>query len=128
MDVAPKGSGSRDRLRVLFVCSLNQWRSPTAEALYRSDPRLVVWSAGIRSNARRRIGAADLKWANVVFVMEVDHRRWIQERFGGLGLPPIRVLEVSNTLGFMDNELQRVLRLAIDPEIDALTGPGGPPA
>ena len=78
--------------RVLFVCSLNQWRSPTAEALYRSDPRLEVRSAGIRSNARRRIGAADLKWANVVYVMEVDHRRWIQERFGGLGLPPIRVL------------------------------------
>jgi predicted protein tyrosine phosphatase len=118
----------RGRLRVLFVCSLNQWRSPTAEALYRGDPRLEVRSAGIRSNARRRIGTGDLGWANVVFVMEVDHKRWIQERFGDLGLPPIRVLEISNNLGYMDTELQRVLRLAIDPEIDALTGPGAPPA
>jgi predicted protein tyrosine phosphatase len=128
MAVATKRPDPQGRLRVLFVCSLNQWRSPTAEALYRGDPRLEVRSAGIRSNARRRIGAGDLRWANVVFVMEVDHKRWIQERFGDLGLPPIRVLEISNNLGYMDTELQRVLRLAIDPEIDALTGPGAPPA
>ena len=128
MAVATKRPDPQGRLRVLFVCSLNQWRSPTAEALYRGDPRLEVRSAGIRSNARRRIGTGDLGWANVVFVMEVDHKRWIQERFGDLGLPPIRVLEISNNLGYMDTELQRVLRLAIDPEIDALTGPGTPPA
>lgn len=31
-----------DRLKVLFVCSRNQWRSPTAEAMYRDDSRLSV--------------------------------------------------------------------------------------
>ena len=64
----------------------------------------------------------------MVFVMEVDQKRWIQEHFGDLGLPPIRVLEITNNLGYMDTELQRALRLAIDPEIDALTGTGAPPA
>ncbi|MBL9174848.1 MAG: hypothetical protein JNL10_15025, partial [Verrucomicrobiales bacterium] len=58
------------RLRVLFVCSMNQWRSPTAEALYRNDARLEVRSAGVRIGARRRITQEDLEWADWIFVME----------------------------------------------------------
>ncbi|MFL6679430.1 MAG: hypothetical protein ACJ8IK_13895 [Burkholderiaceae bacterium] len=36
----PAGTVSRDRarLRVLFVCSLNRWRSPTAEQVWRRHP------------------------------------------------------------------------------------------
>jgi predicted protein tyrosine phosphatase len=58
------------RLRILFVCALNKWRSPTAEALYRSDPRLEVRSAGVRSNAKHRISVADIEWA--VFPSPLD--------------------------------------------------------
>jgi len=31
-------------INVLFVCSKNQWRSPTAEAIYRRDERVSVRS------------------------------------------------------------------------------------
>jgi predicted protein tyrosine phosphatase len=110
----------KTQLRILFVCALNQWRSPTAEALYRSDPRLEVRSAGVRANARRRISAADVQWANVIFVMDSEQKHWIQERFREVQLPSIQVLDIPGSLEYMDPELQRLLRLALDPEIDAL--------
>jgi predicted protein tyrosine phosphatase len=108
------------RKHVLFVCALNQWRSPTAEALYRNDPRLEVRSAGIRANATRRVSKRDLAWAEVIMVMEREHKKWIQEHFRDEQLPPIVNLNVTVGLGFMNPELQRILRSAIDPEIEAL--------
>jgi len=105
---------------VLFVCALNQWRSPTAEHIYRDDARLQVRSAGVRAEARRRVSAADLDWADVVFVMDRDQKRWIREQFRSLELPDIRILDVPDEFEYMDPRLQAALRAAIDPEIDAL--------
>ena len=108
------------RKHVLFVCASNQWRSPTAEALYRDHPQLEVRSAGIRLNARRRIGAGDIKWSNMIFVMEREHKKWIQDHFRDEALPPIEILDIPDDFGFMDSELQTLLRLAIDPELEVL--------
>src|SRR5436190_1678904 len=106
------------RLRVLFVCSLNQWRSPTAETIYRNDPRLQVRSAGVRRDAQRHISAADVSWAQVIFVMDREQQAWIRERFIDLSLPSIRVLDIPDSLIYMDPELQRRLREAIEPELE----------
>jgi len=109
-----------NRLRVLFVCALNKWRSPTAEAIYRNDPRLEVRSAGVRHDAQRRISAEDLQWADVIFVMDRHQKARIREQFRDLDLPPIEILDIPDSLVCMDLELQRLLRQAIDPEITAL--------
>jgi len=111
---------SSGRLNVLFVCALNQWRSPTAEHLYRNDPRLSVRSAGIRTSAKRRVSEADLTWAHAVLVMEREQKHWIEERFEALDLPPIINLEVTDAYEYMDPRLQDALRKSIDPEIDVL--------
>jgi predicted protein tyrosine phosphatase len=81
---------------------------------------LEARSAGIRANATRRISKRDLAWADVIMVMEREHKKWIQEHFRDAQLPPIVDLDVTVGLGFMDPELQRILRSAIDPEIEAL--------
>ncbi len=104
------------RLRVLFVCAMNKQRSATAERLFRDDPRLEVRSAGVRSEALRRVGEKDLRWADVVFAMEREHKQWIAERFAGLELPPIDVLDIPDDYEFMDPELQRLLRAMLEPE------------
>jgi predicted protein tyrosine phosphatase len=117
---ATRGRAVKPRFRILFVCALNKWRSPTAEALYRSDSRLEVRSAGVRSSAKHVLSVADIKWADVIFVMDREQKAWIQERFRHLPLPGIKVLDIPGTLVYMDPELQRLLRLAIDPELDAL--------
>jgi predicted protein tyrosine phosphatase len=101
---------------------MNQWRSPTAEQLYRTDPRLEVRSAGVRPEARRQVSARDLEWADVVFVMEQEQRSWIRRQFRDQDLPRIEVLDVLEDYPFMDPRLQEALRSVITPEIEAILG------
>jgi predicted protein tyrosine phosphatase len=99
---------------------MNKQRSVTAEQLYRNDARLEVRSAGVRSDANRRISEEDLRWADVIFVMEREHKVWITTRFEGLITPPIEVLDIPDDYECMDPHLQEILRLMLDPEIDAI--------
>ena len=108
------------RLKILFVCAMNKQRSATAETLYRNDARLDVRSAGVRAGANRRVSEADLKWADVIFVMENDHKLWIQTRFEALAFPPIDVLGIPDEFEYMDPALQEMLRAMLDPEIGHL--------
>ncbi len=104
---------------VLFVCALNKRRSVTAERIYRDDPRVEVRSAGVRSEAPRRVSEKDLRWADVVFAMERQQRSRILEEFAAAELPPIDVLDIPDDFECMDLDLQQVLRAMLDPEIDA---------
>ena len=108
------------RLKVLFICAMNKQRSATAEQMYRQDPRLEARSAGVRSGANRRVSEADLRWADVVFAMEQEHKLWLTTRFEGLDLPRIDVLEIPDDFEYMDANLQEMLRLMLDPEFDHL--------
>ena len=101
---------------------MNKQRSVTAERLYCRDPRLEVRSAGVRSEALRRVSEGDLQWADVVFVMEREHKQWIATRFEGLDLPPIEVLDIPDDYECMDPQLQEILRMTLDPEFDARVG------
>jgi hypothetical protein len=38
-----------------FICSRNQWRSPTAEQVFRRYPSLAVLSAGTSRNAKKSL-------------------------------------------------------------------------
>jgi predicted protein tyrosine phosphatase len=72
------------RERILFVCTANRDRSPTAEDLYTRDPRYEVRSAGVASFAVTPLDAELLRWADRVFVMceRLDqHQTQIRLRF-----------------------------------------------
>ena len=100
-----------DRLHVLFVCSRNAWRSPTAERVWRDGPRLAVRSAGTSPRARRTVSARDLAWADLVLVMESRHRERLLQRFGDAARrADVRVLGIEDDYGFMDPELVERLR------------------
>jgi len=116
-------TGMNPRLRILFICAMNLKRSPTAERLYCNDARLEVRSAGVRPAAKRRVSENDLRWADIVFVMEREHKRWLREQFAGLELPRIEVLDIPDEYEYMDSNLQEILRLTLDPEINALMRP-----
>lgn len=102
------------RRNVLFVCSRNQWRSPTAEQLFRRHPALALRSAGTSLAARRRAGIDDLRWADVVLVMESKHATRRRTDFGQwLGDVPIHVLQASDEYRSMDPERVEILRAAV---------------
>lgn len=105
-----------DRLKVLFVCSKNQWRSPTAEKVYCRDERVSVRSRGTARSAVRTITAADLHWADLVLVMEEKHRNRIRAEFPQASRrSQIHVLDVPDDYQFMDDELVELIRSATDP-------------
>lgn len=102
------------RRKVLFVCSKNQWRSPTAEAIWRKHPALAVRSGGTSSAARHRVSLEDLCWADVVLVMEQKHKSRLLADFpGALRHTPVHVLDVPDEYRYMDPELVELLEAAV---------------
>ena len=55
---------------VLFVCSGNRDRSPTAEQLFQDVPGWDVKSAGTWPDAETKVTKEMLDWADRIFVME----------------------------------------------------------
>ncbi|MBY5333224.1 hypothetical protein HFO99_04565 [Rhizobium leguminosarum] len=59
---------------VLFVCSQNKLRSPTAEQVFANWPDIEVSSAGTNKDAENSLSTELFEWADIVFVMEKAHR------------------------------------------------------
>lgn len=103
-------------MKVLFVCTQNLLRSPTAEALYRSRPELEVRSAGIAPDARVPVTEELLQWAEIVFVMEERHRLYLQCNFPALARAKrIVCLNVPDVFYYMDAELVLILTEKLRP-------------
>lgn len=99
---------------LLFVCSRNQWRSPTAEAIWRRRPGFSVRSAGTSPNARRHIGPADIRWADIIFVMERKHLNRLQAEYSRLlEYKRIHALDIPDDYRYMDPELVDILEDAV---------------
>jgi predicted protein tyrosine phosphatase len=78
------------RQRILFVCTANVDRSPTAEDLYARDPRYDVRSAGTAVYATQTLSRELLLWADKVFVMNErhdQHRTLVRMRFPDVQRP-----------------------------------------
>lgn len=98
------------RLNVLFVCSRNKWRSPTAERIFRNDPRLAVRSCGLSKQAVRTISTSDVDWADIILVMESDHRARLQQSFRSqLTDQIVDCLDIPDDYQFMAPELVELL-------------------
>lgn len=105
-----------DRQNVLFICSRNQWRSPTAEQVFRRHRLLSVRSAGTSPNARRTVSAADIGWASVILVMEEKHKSRLKAEFGRiLERRAIHVLDIPDDYKYMDPELVELLEQSVAP-------------
>jgi predicted protein tyrosine phosphatase len=110
----PPTAADSTKLKVLFICSRNQWRSPTAEKVWRSHPRLSVRSAGTSSNARRHVSPEDIAWADVVFVMEEKHKSRLVAAYARLlEHKPIHVLDIPDEYKYMDPELVEELQRSV---------------
>lgn len=95
--------------RVLFICTGNIDRSPTAEALLKRKEDFEVQSAGTSILAPKRISKGLLDWADVILAMEERHRAAV------LALNPqagnkIVVLNVPDVYRRDDPELIEILK------------------
>lgn len=94
-----------ERPNILVVCGRNKKRSRTAEYIFKNDNRFNIRSAGLSRSSDRKISVNDLNWADLVFVMEQDHRARIWELYKHVDLPSIIVLDIEDDYEFMDEEL-----------------------
>ena len=106
-------------LNVLFVCSRNQWRSPTAETVFRHHDGLRVRSGGTSPNARHRVSVRDVAWADVIFVMEPKHKqRLMAEHRRVIGGKPLHVLDIPDDYRYMDPELVELVCASVSALLD----------
>lgn len=107
------------KTKVLFICSRNQWRSPTAEALFKDHPRYTARSAGTEKGARIKVTAGHLGWADVLFCMERKHADRLRERFPEeLAGKPLITLHISDEFQRDDPALIELLRGALEEHLE----------
>jgi predicted protein tyrosine phosphatase len=67
--------------RTLFICAKNKLRSPTAEHVFASYPDVETDSAGVNHDAEVPVSAEQLRWADVIVVMETRHQAKLRRGF-----------------------------------------------
>ncbi len=99
---------------VLFLCSRNRLRSPTAEHVFSNDGRIEVASAGLDHDADTACSPELLEWADIVFVMEKDHRAKLSRRFKPyLKHAKVICLDIPDKFAFMQPELVELLKARV---------------
>ena len=99
---------------VLFICSQNRLRSPTAEQVFADWPGIETASAGLNHGADNPVTPELLEWADLIFVMERTHRSKFSAHFKQyLGNKRIVCLEIPDNYEFMDPALVRLLKTRV---------------
>ena len=102
--------------KVLFVCSQNRLRSPTAEQVFSQRRDIEVDSAGTNNDADNPLTPELVEWADIIFVMEKTHRNKLQQRFRRyLKKARIICLDIPDEFEFMDPALVRLLEAKAGP-------------
>jgi predicted protein tyrosine phosphatase len=105
---------------VLFVCSQNRLRSPTAEQVFSERRVRVVACAGPNNHAENPLTRELVEWAQVIFVMEKTHRAKLQKRFrGSLKDKRVICLDIPDNYAFMDPALVELLEAKVSRHLPA---------
>jgi predicted protein tyrosine phosphatase len=98
---------------LLFICSKNQWRSPTAELLFKNHPLHQARSAGTSDKARIKVSQKLIDWAEVIFVMERRHIELIKQCYN-CNNQQLVVLGIEDNYQFGDPELVEILKISLN--------------
>ena len=97
--------------KVLFVCSHNKLRSPTAEAVFAGMPGIEVDSGGLNPEAEVPLSEDQVEWADLILVMETGHRKRLNRMFGHLlAKKKLAVLDIPDDYDFMEPALVEQLK------------------
>ncbi|MFD2053971.1 low molecular weight protein tyrosine phosphatase family protein [Mesorhizobium calcicola] len=99
---------------VLFICSQNRLRSPTAEQVFSARRDIEVASAGTNHDADTPLTHDLVAWADIIFVMEKTHRMKLQKKFkASLKKARVICLDIPDDFEFMDPELIGLLETRV---------------
>ncbi len=99
---------------VLFVCSQNRLRSPTAEQVFASRSDIAVSSAGTNRDAENPLTGELVEWADLIFVMERTHRNKVQLHYRSqLHGKRMICLNIPDDYDFMEPALVNLLEKTV---------------
>lgn len=108
-------------MNLLFVCTQNRLRSPTAEHVFADWPGVETASAGLGREAETPVSPDLLQWADIVFVMEQVHRRRLAQRFRPhLKQARVICLGIPDDFDYLQPELVELLRRRVSPFLPEL--------
>ena len=97
--------------KVLFLCSKNKLRSPTAEAIFSNVDDWEVYSAGISNDAEVYVSVEDIEWADFIFVKEKAHKKKLSSKFGRvIKDQKVISLDIPDDYEYMDEKLIEILQ------------------
>lgn len=67
--------------KLLFVCTENKLRSPTAEEVFSAYPGVEAIGCGTNSDAETPLSGDLIEWADVVLVMEKSHKGKVSKKY-----------------------------------------------
>jgi predicted protein tyrosine phosphatase len=103
-------------VKILFVCSRNRRRSPTAEALFAAIPGIEAASAGTSPDAENAVSADLIEWTDLIFAMEAVHKRKLNRKYPHLlRQRRVIVLDIPDDYEYMDERLVATLRKLVTP-------------
>ncbi|NJL90130.1 MAG: phosphotyrosine protein phosphatase [Coleofasciculaceae cyanobacterium SM2_1_6] len=103
-------------MKLLFICSRNRLRSPTAEAVFSEYPGLEVDAAGLDRDAENPLSSEAIQWAEIIFVMEPAHRRKLSQNFQPwLKNKRVVCLNIPDNYEYMDSALVELLKKKVLP-------------
>lgn len=108
---------------ILFICSQNRFRSPTAEKVFFGRPGIEVASAGLNAGAVNPVSSDLLEWADVVFVMEESQRTKLSKKYKAfLTSQRVICLDIPDEFEYMEKALIRILEIKVNPFLARMVG------
>lgn len=108
-------------MRVLFVCTANRLRSPTAEDLFRDYPGIEALSAGTDADAAQPLSKELVASVDLIFAMETHHRERIRKKFKERPHDSrIITLHIPDEYERGDPELVALLKRKVEPRLASI--------
>ena len=98
-------------MNLLFVCSKNKLRSPTAEAIFSEYEAIEAIGCGVNSDSATPLSGDLVEWADVIFVMENIHKKKVSQKYQKqLKGKRIVCLNIPDRYQYMQTELITLLK------------------
>ena len=100
--------------KLLFVCSENRLRSPTAETVFSEYDGTEAIGAGTNSDAETTVSGDLIEWADTILVMEKIHRNKVSKKYKALlKNKKLIVLDIPDNYEYMQPELIHLLKAKV---------------
>ncbi len=100
--------------KILFVCSENRLRSPTAETVFSEYEDIEAIGAGTNSDSDTPVSGDLIEWADVILVMEKSHKNKVSKKYKELlKNKKVIVLDIPDNYECMQPELIQLLKAKV---------------